>query len=232
MTNFYVSKMKKVLETYLQQQKDGNAEILRNSSYWQAEYAATENAKVRARQAQQFVDAQNEIGHIFEIVRNNLAKANFPNVEHLTADRLIFDSGMALTADEIKGFVEKYHNNFTMLRLIRDYIARQPQTLELATIEIHLPDEQIAVYQWFAEEALKVLYKISVNGLVLQQPLEVEFFDDERQQNIAGKLAVIGDGHGLNRYADANVPERAKRQFDNIQLRAHYVTADLHDRSV
>lgn len=232
MSNMYVSKMKKVLENFLQQQREANAEIFSNNSYWAPEYAATENEKVRAKQEQHYIEAQNAIGEIFSHVRQYLANANFPDVERLTDDRLIFESGLSLSPNEIRGFVERYRANFTMLRLIRDYIARQPQTLELATIDISLPSEQLEVYKWFAEEALKILYKIHTNSLVVQQPIEIELFDSEALPSIQSKLAQIGDGHGLYEYSFVKVPESAKHQFDNVLLTPHYVNADIHDRSV
>ena len=55
MSNMYVSKMKKVLENFLQQRKEANAKILSNNSYWQSEYAATENEKVKAKQEQHYI---------------------------------------------------------------------------------------------------------------------------------------------------------------------------------
>lgn len=232
MSNMYVSKMKKVLENFLQQRKEANAKILSNNSYWQAEYAATENEKVKAKQEQHYIEAQNAIGEIFSRVRQYLANANFPDVERLTDDRLIFESGLSLSPDEIRGFVERYRANFTMLRLIRDYIARQPQTLELATIDISLPSEQLEVYKWFAEEALKILYKIHTNALVVQEPLEIELFDSETLPSIKSKLAQIGDGHGLYEYAFSKAPESAKHQFDSVLLTPHYIIADIYDRSV
>ena len=232
MSNMYVSKMKKILENFLQQRKEANAKILINNSYWQAEYAATENEKVKAKQEQHYIEAQNAIGEIFSHVRQYLANANFPDVERLTDDRLIFESGLSLSPDEIRGFVERYRANFTMLRLIRDYIARQPQTLELATIDISLPSEQLEVYKWFAEEALKILYKIHTNALVVQEPLEIELFDSETLPSIQSKLAQIGDGHGLYEYAFSKAPESAKHQFDSVLLTPHYIIADIHDRSV
>lgn len=232
MSNMYISKMKRVLERFLAEQRSGNEEISRNRQYYQSDYSEQVNAQVRAKQNQQYVDAINEIEHIFDTVRGHLAKANFPDAERLTADRLIFESGMSLTPTEIRGYVERYQstNNFTMLRIIADFIARQPQSLELNTIDIHLPAEQLEVYRWFGEEALKVLYKIHMNGLVLQQPLEVELFDDESLTTIANKLAVIGNGHGLYQYADSNVPSTALHQFDSVQLKAHAIAANLHDK--
>lgn len=232
MPNMYISMMKRVMEKYLEQQKAGNAQIIRNREYYMPEIAEEKNDAIKAKQMEQYVAAQNEIGKIFSNVRRYLANANFPNVGYLTADRLLFESGMSLSPAEIEGFVERYKMNFTMLRLIRDYIARQPETFALNIIEIHLPAELLEVYRWFAEEALKILHKISVNSLIIESPLEIELFDSDALTTVHDKLAVIGDGHGLADYGSADVPESAKHQFDTVLLTPHTAQANLYSRSV
>lgn len=232
MPNMYVSQMKRVMEKYLEQQKAGNAQIVRNREYYQPEIAEEKNDAIRAKQAEQYTAAQNEIGNIFSNVRRYLANANFPNVGYLTADRLLFESGMSLSPAEIEGFVERYKMNFTMLRIISDYIKRQPESFALNNIEIYLPAELLEVYKWFAEEALKILHKISVNGLIIESPLEIELFDSDALSTVHDKLAVIGDGHGLSDYGSADVPESAKHQFDTVLLTPHTAQANLYSRSV
>ena len=232
MTNMYVNQMKKVMEKYLEQQKAGNEQIVRNRDYYMPEIAQEKNDAIRAKQAEQYVAAQNEIGNIFANVRRYLANANFPNVGYLTADRLLFESGMSLSPAEVEGFVEKYKVNFTMLRLVSDYIKKQPESLAWNCIDIHLPAELLEVYKWFAEEALKVLYKISVNGLILQDPIEINLFDSDTLTTVHDKLEIIGDGHGLSDYGSADVPESAKHQFDTVLLTPHTAQANLYARSV
>ena len=234
MPNMYVNQMKRVMEKYLEQQRAGNAQIVRNRDYYMPEIAEEKNNTIRAKQAEQYTAAQNEIENIFSNVRRYLANANFPNVGYLTADRFLFESGISLSPAEIEGFVERYKMNFTMLRLLRDYIQRQPQSLTLNRVldEIHLPDEQLQVYKWFCEESLKILHKISVNGLILQDPIEIDLFDSEALSTVQEKLDVIKDGQGLSDYGSADVPESAKHQFDSILLTAHTAQANLYSRSV
>ena len=231
MPNMYVNQMKRVMEKYLEQQKAGNAQIIRNREYYMPEIAEEKNDAIKAKQMEQYVAAQNEIGKIFSTVRRYLANANFPNVGYLTADRLLFESGMSLSPAEIEGFVQRYRMNFTMLRIISDYIKRQPESFALNNIEIHLPAELLEVYRWFAEEALKILHKISVNSLIIESPLEIELFDSDTLSTVHEKLAVIGDGHGLADYGSADVPESAKHQFDTVLLTPHTAQA-LYSRSV
>ena len=232
MPNMYVNQMKRVMEKYLEQQKAGNEQIVRNRDYYMPEVAQEKNDAIKAKQAEQYVAAQNEIENIFSNVRRYLANANFPNVGYLTADRFLFESGISLSPAEIEGFVERYRMNFTMLRIISDYIKKQPESLALNKIEIHLPTELLDVYKWFAEEALKILYKISVNGLILQDPIEINLFDSDALTTVHDKLEIIGDGHGLSDYGSADVPESAKHQFDTVLLTAHTAQANLYSRSV
>lgn len=222
MNNIYIGSFKDILKNYYAKQKKLNEEIESNNQRFAPEYADKYNAEVKAKQAQAYSDARQSVANIFEQVKGYLANANFINVENLTADRLIFEdnSGFELTPEDIKGYVERYQGNYTMLRLIRDWVSKHstPEDVhrygKYSDIKIVLPSDQVDVYKQFAESALSVCDRIFTGSGVSQT--EIDLFGDER---LASELyGVIGSGMGLSDYKNHRVPESVKHCFDGVRL--------------
>ena len=245
MANIYVGSFKDIIKGYYKKQKAFNAKIADNNKRFSPEYAEKENKAVKEQQTQAYNEAQASINEVFTTVRGLLANANFINVESLTADRMFFadDSGFDLSAEEVQGFVERYKDNFTMLRLIKDWIAKHDKTTKehpagkYASVKIITPVDMLQAYKKFGEGALAVCDKIYGNGIIMQDldysngsnpnaqgrtekkeyPLEIEYYGDE---NFARELfAVVGSGMGLSDYrTKRGVPNTAKHAFDDIKL--------------
>lgn len=244
MANIYVGSFKDIIKGYYKKQKAFNAKIADNNKRFSPEYAEQENKAVKEQQTQAYNEAQASINEVFTTVRGLLANANFINVESLTADRMFFadDSGFDLSAEEVQGFVERYKDNFTMLRLIKDWIAKHDKTTKehpvgkYASVNIITPVDMVQAYKKFGEGALAVCDKIYGNGIIMQDldysngsnpnaqgrtekkeyPLEIEYYGDE---NFARELfAVVGSGMGLSDYRTKRVPDTAKHAFDDIKL--------------
>ena len=175
MSNIYIGSFKDILKSYYEKQKKLNEEIESNNQRFAPEYADKYNAEVKAKQAQAYSDARQSITDVFEQVKGYLANANFLNVESLTADRLIFadNSGFDLTPEDVKGYVERYQGNFTMLRLIRDWITKHnvPEEGQMGRyhdIKIGLPIDKLYTYKQFGDSALNIcesfLYTINSKG--------------------------------------------------------------------
>ena len=232
MANFYVESFKDIIKGYYKKQKAFNAKIADNNKRFSPEYAEKENKAIKEQQTQAYNEAQASINEVFTTVRGLLANANFINVEALTADRMFFAdaSGFDLSAEEVQGFVERYKDNFTMLRLIKDWIAKHDKTTK------EHPADMVQAYKKFGEGALDVCDKIYGNGIIMQDldysngsnpnaqgrtekkeyPLEIEYYGDE---NFARELfAVVGSGMGLSDYRTKRVPDTAKHAFDDIKL--------------
>lgn len=244
MANIYVGSFKDIIKGYYKKQKAFNAKIADNNKRFSPEYAEKENKAVKEQQTQAYNEVRASINEVFTTVRGLLANANFINVESLTADRMFFadDSGFDLSAEEVQGFVERYKDNFTMLRLIKDWIAKHDKTTKehpvgkYASVNIITPVDMVHAYKKFGEGALDVCDKIYGNGIIMQDldysngsnpnaqgrtekkeyPLEIEYYGDE---NFAKELfAVVGSGMGLSDYRTKRVPDTAKHAFDNIKL--------------
>ena len=244
MSNIYVGSFKDIIKDYYKKQKAFNEKIADNNKRFSPEYAEQENKTVKEQQTQAYNEAQASINEVFTTVRGLLANANFINVESLTADRMFFsdDSGFDLSPEEVQGFVERYKDNFTMLRLIKDWIAKHDKTTKehpvgkYASVNIITPVDMVQAYKKFGEGALAVCDKIYGNGMIMQDldysngtnpnaqgrtekkeyPLEIEYYGDE---NFARELfAVVGSGMGLSDYRTKRVPDTAKHAFDDIKL--------------
>lgn len=244
MANIYVGSFKDIIKGYYKKQKAFNAKIADNNKRFSPEYAEKENKAVKEQQTRAYNEAHASINEVFTTVRGLLANANFINVESLTADRIFFadDSGFDLSAEEVQGFVERYKDNFTMLRLIKDWIAKPDKITKehpfgkYASVKIITPVDMVQAYKKFGEGALAVCDKIYGNGIIMQDldysngsnpnaqgrtekkeyPLEIEYYGDE---NFAKELfAVVGSGMGLSDYRTKRVPDTAKHAFDDIKL--------------
>ena len=215
MKNIYVGCFKDYLKIFYEKQKKLNAEIEQNNKIYGPEYAAKANSAVRAKQEQAYLEARQGIASTFEEVKGYLANCNFLNVENLTADRLLFsdNSGFDLTPEDIRYYVERYQNNPTMLRLIRDWITKHNEDDKFSGIKISLPSDQLNTYKQFADSALGMCDKIYTSTM---SSIEVDCWADER---FAGDLyAVIGNGMSLSDYKNSRVPESAKHCFDDVKL--------------
>lgn len=249
MSNIYVGSFKDILKGYYKKQKAFNAQIEENNKRFSPEYAEKENAKVREQQGQAYNETKASIEDVFTTVRGLLANANFLNVEQLTADRVFFEnnSSFDLSVDEVKSYIERYANNFTMLRLIKDWVTKNDvHTKEhpagkYASINIVMPIDMVMVYKKFAEGALAVVDKIYNNGIIMHEldnttnnasfdPYTGKQVKTEKREypleiEVYGNedfakdlFAVVGSGMGLGDYKNKRIPDTAQHAFDNIVL--------------
>lgn len=225
MTNLFISMMKDYLNIYYKKQKEFNSKIDNNNKTFSPEYAEKENAKIREQQAKEYKETVADIKNIFDEVKSYLASANFIDVSSLTADRLLFDnnSGFDLSVEEVKAFAERYKDNNTMLRLIKDWvekhndITKEHPAGKYADVNIILPSDKIASYQKFGESAISICGKIYNNGLIMQNPLEIEYFDNEEYNKTL--FDVIGNGNELKEYKGIkHIPDMARHIFDDVKL--------------
>ena len=222
--NIYVSQMKDLLKSYYEKQKKYNAQIEENNKRFSREYAEKENEIVRQQQAKEYAHTQAMLNGIFNTARQFLAIASFPNVESLTADRNIFESGIDLSVQQVQAFVDRYTKpyNPTMLAYIKSWIDKNNKTEKgqmfgkYDSIKIITPQEQLKVYKQFGDSAISIASKIYHNGNIMIQPLELDSYADESFG--ANLFSVIGDGMNLSNYRTARVPDSAKELFNDVSL--------------
>ena len=223
MANIFVSQIKDALKIYYNKQQKSNEQIEENNKRFSPEYAEKANAVVYANQEREYKHTVSVITDIYSRVRKHLAIASFPNVEQLTADRLIFESGIDLSVQAVQGYVDRYTQpyNPTMLQYIQGWIDRQ-HTAENSKIgkysgvRIKTPKDQLLVYKKFAESGLRLAESIHNNTNIMREPIALDAYADE---NFGANLfAVIGDGMKLTDYKISKAPDSVSHVFDNVNL--------------
>ena len=114
MKNVYLQQYQDILEAYQTKLKALNKQIEENNERFSAEYAEQENRTVRAEKEKTYEEAKDLIRKNYEETKLLLSTASFIDVEDLTADRLIFESGFQLTKQDIRAYLERYKDNFSI----------------------------------------------------------------------------------------------------------------------
>lgn len=213
MSNIFISELKYYLENYFKKQTQLNEEISDNFRKYSPEYAAVENEKLATKQEQLHDETRKKIIDTFREVRELLAKANFPSTGELTSDRLLLESGIELSPLELQGLVERYRDNFTMLRLLLQYKNVHNEDGSLSGVKINLPRDILQGYKTFAVGALDTVKKIH-NGTVTEPELKC-YADENFCKNL---FDTIGNGFTLRDLSQKKVPESALHAFDDVQL--------------
>lgn len=220
MSNIYLKKYKDILEAYYDRQKELNKQEEDNNKTYAPAVAQMKNREIQEAKAQAYEGAKGLIDTVFKEAKTLLAYGSFINVEDLTADRLIFESGFELTAQDIKAYLERYADNYTMKRLIADWVKKQPKPEQYGDINFALPSDQLEVYRQFGEKAIYLCNKIFSNGWSAE--LGIENFEDETMNRY--KLDIIGSGEELAGYKSKRVPDAQTHIFDSVKLDTHLGT--------
>jgi hypothetical protein len=231
MSNIYVSSFKDVLKSYYSEEKKLIAEREAVNTNFAGDLLAQKTDEVKQRIVQAHDNAVKTINSIFEDVRGYLAIASFADVTQLTADAQLFKNDYVdLSANEVKGFVERYSDNTLMLRVIKEWIVtKHKNDSEYMNVvsDIHLPQDQLEVYKTFATSALQIVELIYNERGIMLDPLELNSYADEETN--AELYAVIGNGMGLSDYRTKRVPDSAKHTFDDVVLTVAYISPYINN---
>lgn len=220
MTNFYVNRFKEIIVKYYNEAGRVEKQINRNNKELNADYRKSANAPLLEKKETLYAQAKEAIGVVYDELCRCLGNASFPNVEDLTADRLLFsnETPIELTQEQVKIFVERYKDNFTMLSVISGYIEKNHNGFdEWISIKnrINTPEKQIREYQKIANSALSLI------NTVHQNPFTAEMFiNDFCNNENASFWSTIGNGMKLLDYKNARVPESASHLFDDYKISA------------
>lgn len=229
--NVYLKKYKDVLEVYYAKQKSLTAEIESNNARFVPAVAETENRKVRAEKVKTYEEAVSLIESIFGEVKKSIACLAFPNPKDLTDDRLLLECGLNLTKNDIQGLLDRYRDNYTMTKLISDWVQKQKRPDDFGILNFYTPEDKLLVYKKFGERALYTIDGIYNGHRDHFIPLEIEHFADETMN--ANELKMIGTGEELAKHSD-NVPEHQLHIYDDVQLNTNQNVSLVHysDNSV
>lgn len=226
MKNIFIDQYAKSLKVFFDSQQHTINRIADNNKRFLPEYAKKYNALLEDAMKSAYQACQQEIFGTFENVRSLLAKATYPDATQLNDDDIRLFTQMNLSPAVIMDRVEKYQGeyNFVMLTWIRDWLAKQPQSLETASIPFYFPADFLDIYRQFGNIALRNAAKIATpNSPIMNDPLELRLFANEEVHRKA--FEIIGDGTGLSRYRGVKASDRILHCFDNVQLQ----NTDIND---
>ena len=107
MGNIFIDKMVKTCTKDREKEFEYLDRIAENNQKFSADYAEHENLATKQAQQQAYEEARASILNAYTELRTVLSMQSFPNVEQLTADTKILDSGMDFSASELMGYVER-----------------------------------------------------------------------------------------------------------------------------
>lgn len=219
MSNIYVGQMKDAMKSYYRKHTELEKQKKENASRYVQEVRDKYNQELTAKQADFCNKAKQTIADVFSDVRGKLGRLCFLDSGKLNNDRLLLESGIALSEEEIEMLVEKNRSNYTMCRLLQNYVDTHNDINgefpmgRYANIKIPLPEDSLAVYQKFAQAAVDMCDDIYSGS---STEAMVEAYADESFS--ADLYSVIGDGMDLNSKISASAPESLAHKFDSESL--------------
>ncbi len=221
MSNIYVGQMKDAMKSYYRKHCELEKQKKENSSRYVQAVRDKCNQELTAKQADYCNKAKQTINEIYQDVRGKLGRCCYLDSEKLNSDRFLLESGIALSEEEIAMLAEKNKTNFTMLRLLQNYVDSHNDINgefpmgRYANIKIPLPADSLAVYRRFAQAAIDMCDDIYSDSDSATEAA-VEAFGDEK---FSGDLyQVIGDGMDLNSKISISAPKNLEHKFDSETL--------------
>ncbi len=226
MKNIYTDKLKKVLTTLNNAKIKAENEIKNAKSSYLASVADTKIKEINSRQTILTEQARESVHLLFNDLRQRLSYADFPSSEDLSTDRLFFDgtADIDLSIEQVKTFIERYRNNFTMLKLIKKWIIKNHPSENggfddwtMLANTVPEPKKQLEEYRKIFKSCLSSIESIanhSVSDVIINA-----FCGNEN----AKFWDIIGSGehlksHSTTDYRSTKLPIGAGHLFDDISL--------------
>lgn len=226
MSNIYVKRYSEILKEHYKKMQEYENEIRTAKERYSEEYQSKVIDDINRKKQNASNRNKNRIMNLHNDIVSMIAKSSFPNVEALTADRLLFeDGGLDFTPTEVKAFIERYSDNPTMLRIIQNWLVKHHEAdtkmNEYADCYLLIisPEKKAECYRTFAEGALTMIDRIDSDPNM--SPLFIDGYGDET----VGKdlYKYIGNGLELTVYANRNVPDTVLQSYDS-----YLITADSY----
>lgn len=218
MENIYTNKIKNIIEEYSQIEKDIAKQIKSNNGFYSQSEAKKQNATLIERSESEYTRAISAINSVFRDVKAKLANCtklqSTDLVDNQAKHAIGFFNGtypIKLTINDINAFIDEFKSNFTMLRIITDYIDKNfaDDVTVTATLKAKIPSPRTLC------ERYKAICQSAINqiGAVHGNPSTTVSFDV-----VGGTLDIIGSGENISSVSTANPPS----VFDDIFLIREY----------
>lgn len=219
MPNIYVGQMKDIVKVFYRKNREYENQKQDNAMRYVADLRDEYNNEISKQQVNACNRAKQTIAEIYSDVRGKLGKCCFLDSERINSDRLLLESGIPLSRDEVQMLVDKNRGNYTMLRLIQNYVNKHNENTseypmgQYADIHISLPEDSVSVYARFAQSAIDLIDSI-YTGTATEAM--VEGYADENFS--ADLFSIIGDGMNLNSQISPAAPNSLEHHFDSVNL--------------
>lgn len=218
MENIYVNKIKNIVTEYSEIEKDIAKTIKANNGFYSESEAKKQNATLIERSESEYTRAISAINSVFRDVKAKLAnctKLQSADLADNQAKHAIgFFNGtypIKLTINDIKAFIDEFKSNFTMLRIITDYIDKNfsddATTVAMLKAKIPSPRALCEKYKAICQSAINQI------GAVHSNPSTSVSFEV-----LNSTLEIISNGDNILKVSNANPPS----VFDDICLIKEY----------
>lgn len=218
MENFYINKIKNIVMEYADTEKDIAKQIKSNNGFYSQAEAERQNAVLISRSDSEYQRAISLINSTFKEIRAKLANCTRLQITELSGtevkNAIGFFNGqypVSLTPDDIKNFINDYKNNFTMCRILNDYIDKNfdddVTTKAMLKAELPTPRTLCEKYKSVCQSAINQI------GAVHSNPATVVSFNVT-----ADTLELLGSANNILTISAVNPPNT----FDDIVLIKEY----------
>lgn len=221
MANIYVNKYKETIVNYHKKLKSVNDKMKAELQRYSAEYAEKVSAEYEQQKQQIRNEAVQSVTRQHDSIIDSLAVSSFPNVEQLTADRMIFENLMIdLSVPEVKSFIERYNKNPLMLRIIQNWLKVRHNAdswkseYKSAYDSIVTPQDKAEAYKVFAVGAINLINQIYDNP-----DISTMLIDSYGDENVGADLyRKIGDGMEISLYTNKKVSDSVRDSFSSYHV--------------
>lgn len=231
MTNTYVEQFRDILKNYYQKEKSLQSKKTDALKRYSAEYAQKEVSQIQEESNRSYLNYQTMILDIFSDVRGFLAAANYPDptkIPDYLKELFSVTSPIRLTSVEVQTIIQQYHDNFSVQRMVSDWLQQKRQAGQLKARKTNSPvidefsdcqpispSDQLMVYKKFADSALDILNKIHYSPQNVSEYEISSYADESFAQDL---FNIVGDGRKLKQYKNAPYYETAKSSYDSVTL--------------
>ena len=221
MANIYVNKYKSIIQNYHNKLKAVNDQMRSELQRYSADYAEKVLAEYEQKKQQLRDEAVQSVTKQHDSIIDSLAVSSFPNVEQLTADRMLFENQLIdLSVAEVQSFVKRYSKNPLMLRIIQSWLKTRHNAdswkSEYKSVydSIVTPQNKAEAYKVYAVGAINLINQIYDNPDI--SPMLVASYGDE---NVGAELyKKIGDGSEISLYSNKKASDSMKESFSSYHV--------------
>ncbi len=221
MKNIYVTRYRDIIKDFHTKMNNVDNEMKSEIEKYSDDYKIEVIQKYEQKKQKLKNEAVQRIINLNNTVIDCLAVSSVPNVEQITADVKIFENSMMdLSPAEVDGFIDRYKNNPTMLRMIKKWLETRHNADDWKSDysalykKIVSPADMASVYKFYAESALGL-----INRIYDSPNISVTFIDSYGDETVGAELlSKIGDGLNITDYKNKKTYDSVSESFSVYRI--------------